>query len=110
MSGPAPIFEPETAEVEKRRVKVLMVNPIEFMMLFEKGLEFRRHTKILEGVPADAQMIGVAYDTRRDFIMMVIESKEFDEIPATEPPPPLLIKIKVGTDGGTKKKASKRKK
>lgn len=95
---------PQQPEVATRRAKQLMINPYEFMFLFTKGLEFKKHTKIIEGLPADASLIGVAYDVRRDAIIMVVESEQYEPIPITDMPPVQLVSLQTGLPGATKKK------
>ena len=87
-----------------RRVKVYLINPIDVMMLFTKGLLFAKRTKIIKGVPDDAELVGITYDARLDFIMMVVKSMEFEPVPINQYPPMETIEIEIGVDGATKKK------
>lgn len=98
------------AKIPTRKVRMLMVNPADFMYLFTKGLEFRKHTKIVDGIPADSQLIQIAADSMRNGIMLVVESDEFEEIPINVLPPIIPISIQTGKIGATKKKAKPRKK
>jgi hypothetical protein len=98
------------AKIPTRRVKMLMVNPADFLFLFTKGLEFRKHTKLLEGVPADAQLIAIAADSVRNGIMLVVQSASYAEVPINVLPPVEPISIDVGVKNATKKKKQPRKK
>lgn len=100
----------KTAKVPVRRVKMLMVNPTDFMFLFTKGLKWRKNTTIILGVPEDAQVIAVAADSVRNGIMLVLKSSEYDEIPINVLPPVEPISIDVGVKNATKKKKQPRKK
>lgn len=97
-------------KIPTRRVRVLMVNPTDFMFLFTKGLVFRKTTKLIEGVPEDAQLIAVAADSVRNGVMLVVQSKEYDEVPMDVLPPVQMCSIDVGVKGATKKKKAPRKK
>ena len=101
----------DPADIPKHRRAMFMVDPIEFMFLFTTGLEFRRGTKILSGVPKDAKFIALMPDVRRQGVHMVLESASFKEIPINELPP--IIPIKINANWGkqaTKKKKAPRKK
>lgn len=98
------------ADIPTRRVRMLMVNPADFMFLFTKGLAFRKRTKIIEGVPEDASLIAVAADSARNGIMLVVESTEYDEIPINVLPPVQVVNIDTRIIGATKKKKAPRKK
>lgn len=98
------------AEVPTRRAKMLMVNPTDFMFLFTKGLEFRKHTKLLEGIPEDAVLLAVAAEPVRHGIMLVVQSESYPEIPINQMPPVELVSIKTGITGATKKNKVSRKK
>lgn len=103
----SPDVEPE---VIYRKVKVLLVNPVDFMYLFVKGMKFRKQTKIMEGLPEDAELVGCAYDAIRGAIMMVVKSEEYEPIPTTDSPPAQFMKIQIGDRKATKKKPVARKK
>jgi hypothetical protein len=98
------------AEMPTRKVKMMMVNPADFMFLFTKGMTFRKHTKLIEGLPADAQLIALAADSVRNGIMLVVQSESYEPVRADTLPPVELVRIQTGVIGATKKKASKRKK
>lgn len=98
------------AKIPVRRVKMLMVNPTDFMFLFTKGLTFRKTTKIIDGVPEDAKLIAVAADSSRNGIMLVVESAEYDEVAINVLPPVQPVSIEVGDKSATKKKKAPRKK
>lgn len=98
-------------EVPTRRTRVMMINPVEWMSLFTTGVRFAKQVQLIEGLPKDAQMIGCAYDIRRDAILIVVESDEYEPVPITEQPPTQLVRIKFGDPAGSKKKKpAKRKK
>lgn len=64
--------------------------PIEFGTLVEV---LRGRVKILEGLPADARIVGIQQISRFDMIEFVIESAEFPKLrqgDAIEHRPPLL--------------------
>ena len=88
----------------------MMVNPYEFMHLFTKGATFKKHTKLIEGVPEDAEIIGITYDTRRDHILLVLESASYAPVKITDIPPIEVVSIQIGLPGATKKKSASRKK
>jgi hypothetical protein len=97
-------------QVATRRTRVMMIHPVEWMSLFTTGLKFAKHTQLIEGVPADAVLIGAAYDIRRDAILLVLESDEYEPVPITKQPPTQLVRIKIGIENATKKKKAARKK
>lgn len=95
----------KAAEVPKRRVAMLMVKPGEFMFLFTKGLRFQKNFKVIAGVPEDTKVISVAPDSIRNGIMIVVTSKEFEEIPINVLPPVIPVDIDLdGIKNSTKKK------
>lgn len=98
------------AKIPTRRVKMLMVNPADFMYLFTKGLVFRKQTKIVKGVPEDAVLVAIAADSMRNGIMLVVESQTYDEVPINVLPPVEPVSIDLGVPGATKKKKAPRKK
>lgn len=98
------------AKIPVRRVRMLMVNPADFMFLFTKGMLYRKTTRIIEGVPDDARLIAVTADSARNGIMLVVESAEYDEIPINVLPPVQPVSINVGDKSATKKKKAARKK
>lgn len=94
-----------TAKIPKRRVKMLMVKPGEFMFLFTKGLRFQKNFKVIAGVPEDAKVITVAPDSIRNGIMIVVQSQEYDEVPINVLPPVEPVDIDLdGIKNATKKK------
>lgn len=97
-------------EVLYRRIRVLMVDPVAFMGLFTKGLKYAKQTRLVEGIPDDAQLVGVVYDMRLEAILMMVESSEYEPIPSTELPPRQLIEVMTGVPDATKKKKAPRKK
>lgn len=108
--GQEPPKEEEQEEIPTRRVRMLMVNPTDFMYLFGAGVVFRKRTELMEGLPDDAILLTVAADPIRHGIMMVVESQTFEPIPINQMPPVLPISINTGVLGATKKKKPARKK
>lgn len=106
----APFKTEEQPEIETRRTRVVAVNPHAFMSLFTKGLEYRKRTKLIEGVPEDAMLVGITYDVRRDIILLVVESKEYDEVPINEVPPFQMVSFQTQFGATKKKNTPKRKK
>jgi hypothetical protein len=97
-------------EIPTRRARMLMVNPTDFMFLFTKGLVFRKGWKLLEGIPEDAKLLGVAYDSTRNGIMLVVESEEYEPVPINVLVPVQMVQIDVLIKNPTKKKVVPRKK
>jgi hypothetical protein len=104
------IDELKNAKIPTRRVRMLMVNPVDFMWLFTKGLAFRKQLKIIDGVPEDAKLVAVMADSVRNGIMLVVESASYDAIPINAMPPVQPVKISTGVKDATKKKKAARKK
>jgi hypothetical protein len=101
----------EDLKIPTRRVKMLMVNPADFMFLFTKGLVFRKRTRIISGVPEDAKLIALAADSARNGVMLVVESETYDEVPINVLPPVQVVEIDTRTlDDAKKKKATRKKK
>ncbi len=98
------------AEMPTRKVKMMMVNPADFMFLITKGMTFRKHTKLIEGLPEDAQLVALAADSIRNGVMLVVQSESYEPVRADTLPPVEMVKIQTGVIGATKKKATKRKK
>lgn len=105
-----PLVDNEGMEVPKWRVKMLMVDPTEFVYLFTKGLRLRKQTQVILGVPDDAQVVSIAADTKRLGIMIVVQSEEYPEIPKTVLPPVQYVRFNLGDKDATKKKKVPRKK
>jgi hypothetical protein len=87
-----------------RRVRFLVVNPADFLMLFTKGIVFAKRTQLLDGVPEDAMIVGMNVDHVRGGIILVVQSAEYDEVPMTVMPPVQHVSIQWGVEGATKKK------
>ena len=87
-----------------RRVRFLIINPADFLMLFTKGIVFAKRTKLIEGVPEDALIMGMNVDHVRGGIILVVQSKEYDEVPMTVMPPVQHVSIQWGVEKATKKK------
>ena len=81
---------------ETRRFKTLWVAPAQFMALFKEGLKVREDFEIIEGLPDDAQLLGVMYDVTRNGIAMVVSSSKFPEVKKGEQAPFLPVSIKTG--------------
>lgn len=96
--------------VPMHRVRYLMVNPSDFLMLFAEGLILAKRMAVFEGVPADAKVRNMTVDHVRGGIILVVESAEYEELPQTDMPPVQLIQISQGVVDATKSKKSKRKK
>ena len=97
-----------TPETPMRRVRFLMVNPTDFLMIFGQGLVFAKRTQIIEGVPEDAKLLSMTVDHVRGGIILVVESETYDEIPVTHKPPVQHVSIKWGVEGATKKKKARK--
>lgn len=91
-------------EIPTRRAKMLMINPADFMVLFTKGIVFKKHTRVIEGIPEDAKLIGLAAEPVRNGVILVVESDTYDEIPINVMPPIEVVSINMGLKGATKKK------
>jgi hypothetical protein len=83
-------------DIPKRRVRMLMVSPQDFLRLFTKGFKIAENTTILKGVPEDAKVVSMTIDHVRDSVIFVVESTEYDEIPMNEMPPFEYVEIKLG--------------
>lgn len=92
-----------------RRVKIVMVNAYEFVPLLTKGMVFRRYTKMVQGIPADAKVLAMSADTNRHGIMFVIESAEYPLVPLVQAPPIQLLEIQTELKNATKSIKGKRK-
>lgn len=97
-------------EVPRYRRRFLMVNPQDFLLLFKKGLVLDKRMTVLTGVPQDAMMVSMTVDHVRGGIMLLVQSDEYDEIPATDMPPVQLVEISLGVKNATKAAKTKRKK
>lgn len=97
-------------EIPTRRARMLMVNPVDFMFLFQKGLVFRKGWKLIEGIPEDAKLLGVAYDSTRNGIMLVVESESYEPVPINVLVPVQMVSIDVLIKNATKKQPKPRKK
>lgn len=107
MSNNEPDLEKlKSAETPTRRVKMLMVNPADFMYLFTKGLKVRKGFQLIDGIPDDAVLIQVAADPVRYGIMLVVESESYEPVPVSVMPPVELVGIQLGK-GNTKEMVKK---
>lgn len=91
-------------QVPMRRQKWLMINPVEFVRFFTKGMKLAKRLEIIEGVPEDAELKGIVYDVRLDAIILVVQSQEYEPIPVTDLPPRQMVTLKIGVPDATKKK------
>lgn len=88
--------EQSKAEIpEGRRVKLLMVNPPDFMSLFKKGLQVRGGWKLIEGIPKDAKLLTIAYEPARNGVMIVVESAEYELVARDQVPPVQRVEIAI---------------
>lgn len=108
--NPEDLDKLKDAEIPTRRVKMLMVNPADFMFLFTKGLVFRKRTRIVKGIPEDAKLVAVAADSMRNGIMLVVESSEYEEVPINVLPPVQVVEIDTRTMDEVKKRIVRKKK
>jgi len=97
------------AKIPTRRAKMLMVNPVDFMFLFTKGLKWRKNTSLVSGIPEDAELLTIAAEPVRGGIMLVVKSASYPEIPISQMPPIELVEIQTGVTGATKKKVVRKK-
>lgn len=81
--------------ITTRQVKMLMINPQDFIVLFTKGLKVRGGYKVVKGVPKDAKILSVAYEPARGGIMLIVESSEYTAIPSTTMPPIEQVSIEL---------------
>lgn len=88
--------EKEQPKVETRRVKVLIITSAQFMSLFTKGMKFHKNASVFEGVPEDAEVVGIGSNPVTPGVLLVIKSQEYDPIPITENPPYQVISIDLG--------------
>jgi hypothetical protein len=70
-----------------------MINPEDFLVMFTKGMRFRENFQLIQGVPPDAELIGLAADPLRHGIMLVVQSSQYDPVPAGKIPPIQLVEI-----------------
>lgn len=101
MGKPQEMFDEKTPT---RRVRFLIINPVDFLYLFSKGLVLAKRTQIFEGVPEDAEVVSMTVDHVRGGIILVVKSQEYEPIPMTVLPPVQEIKIRIGVEGATKKR------
>ena len=92
-----------------RRVRFLVVNPTDFLLLLTKGLVLSKRIELLEGVPADAMLVNMTVDHVRGSIVFVVQSSEYDEVELKDMPPVQEVAISQGVKDATKKARSKRK-
>ena len=88
----------DVKKVETRRVKVLIVSSAEFMSLFTKGMKFHKNATVFEGVPEDAEVVGIGSNPVIPGVLLVVKSQEYDEIPVTENPPYVQVGINLGNN------------
>jgi len=94
-------------KAETRRVKVLIVSSASFMSLFTKGMKFHKNATVFEGVPEDAEVVGIGSNPVMPGVLLVVKSQEFEEIPVTENPPYIQIGINLGNNISQAKKKKK---
>lgn len=110
INDPYEKFEKDEAGNPGRRVKIVMVNPWDFIGLLTKGMKFRRYTEVMQGIPADATVEAMSADTNRHGIMFVISSPTYDFVPVTQMPPIQMLEIQTELKNATKAKRKPRKK
>lgn len=96
--------------IRGRRVKVVMINPFDFVGLLTKGAKFRRYTEIIAGVPIDAEILAMSADTNRHGIMFVIHSDTYPIVPLIEMPPIEALEIQTELKNATKALKTRKKK
>lgn len=96
------------AEIPTRKVRMLMVNPSDFLYLFTKGLKVRKRFQIISGVPDDAMLLAISADPIRHAIVLVVQSESYEPIPTTDMPPIEMVEIELGLKDATKKKSKKK--
>lgn len=82
--------------LEKRRVKLVHIDPSDFLNLFNYGPsgEFTNIRRArLEGLPKDAKVLQVWPDLSRNLITCLVESEEFDEIDRATIPQSIPVEI-----------------
>ena len=100
----------DSSDVPTRRVRMLVANATDIMVLFKEGMKFRRETTILAGVPDGAKLLTVASEPVNHGIIFVVEHESYEPVPINVIPPMIYVKVQTGVPGATKKKASTRKK
>lgn len=103
-------IEAEMQKIETRPVRIFRLDPGQFASLFTKGMRFYKNATVFEGLPEDAEIIGMQADPMRGGVMLVIKSSEYEQTPVTELPPVQPISIDLGKNISTKKKSTTRKK
>lgn len=88
-------MDPVKQPTPTRQVKMLMINPPDFMALFKKGLQVRGGWKIIKGLPPDAKLLTIAYEPTRNGVMLVVESASYTAIPINEVPPIEVVEIEL---------------
>lgn len=92
-------------EVPMHRIRFLIIDPNQFVAMFTKGLVLTKRFRIIEGVPADAEVIRMTVDHVRGGIILVVSSEEYEEIPINKMPEVQYVKIDLGNPKATKKGA-----
>src|SRR5712671_1238032 len=77
------------AEPRKRRVKAWSIEVPRLLDLLRANDGIRRVH--MDGLPADAQPVGVGIDHRWNTVVIYLESAEFDEVPDSQPSPELYV-------------------
>lgn len=85
-------------KVETRRVKVLIVTSAQFMSLFTKGMKFHKNATVFEGVPEDAEVVGIGSNPVIPGVLLVVKSQEYEPIPVTVNPPYQQVSINLGNN------------
>lgn len=91
-------------EVPTHRVRFLIIDPNMFVSMFTKGLVLSKRFRVIDGVPADAEVVRMTVDHVRGGIILVVSSQEYEEIPINKMPEVQYVKIDLGDKNATKKK------
>lgn len=86
---------PKNKPAKPRRIKLVMVNPANFMSLFKTGMRVKKNFEVVKGIPRDATILTISYDAARAAIIVILESEDFDEVPVGDIPPSIPIEIDV---------------
>ncbi len=78
-----------------RKMKLLYVDPSQFMSIFKEGMKFREGFEIVAGIPDDAQVLGVTYEPSVHGILIVVSSESYEDIPHGKALPMVQVDIKL---------------
>lgn len=83
-------------EETTRKIRLLYVDPSQFMSLFKDGMKFREDVKLISGVPLDAKLLAVTYDPTVHGILLVVTSDEYEDVPHGRALPMVQVDLRVG--------------